>query len=90
MVRYAIEHRILHTDLERKAWESRMFQFRAGDLYELFPKLREKYMASQESNGNCRPLTDGLSIHKSDKNAFNVSILFTCELNVYKEKVTDW
>lgn len=64
-----------------------MFQFKAGDLYEIFPLLGSKYFADQEANGNCRPLSDRLAVYRSDRDAFNVTIGFFCELNVYKEKV---
>lgn len=59
-------------------WESTMFQFFAGDLYEIFPLLQTKYYASEEINGNCKATPTGLKVYKSDFNTFNVSIHFDC------------
>ena len=67
-----------------------MFQFFAGDLYEVFPRLKKKYYASQEVTGNCRPISNNLSIYKADWDAFNVSIGYRCELNIYKEKISEF
>ena len=38
-LRYAIQNHALNTDLNKKNWESRFFQYFAGDLYEVIPKL---------------------------------------------------
>ena len=35
MLRFGIEANYLDTDLSREYWESKMFQFYVGDLYEL-------------------------------------------------------
>ena len=56
-VRYAIQKGALNTDLNRKNWESRFFQFFAGDLYEIFPKLTELYFASEPVMGSCKAST---------------------------------
>ena len=67
-----------------------MFQFKAGDLYEVLPLVAKKYFAEQDVNGNCRALSEKLAVYQSGQGAFNVSIGFFCELNVYKEKVSEW
>lgn len=67
-----------------------MFQFKAGDLYEVLPLVAKKYFAEQDVNGNCRALSDKLAVYQSYGAAFNVSITFFCQLNVYKEKVAEW
>lgn len=38
-LKYAIDNGQLDTDLNRKNWESRFFQFYAGDLYEIIPRV---------------------------------------------------
>jgi hypothetical protein len=46
VVKFAIKNGQMDTNLNRPNWESRMFQFYAGDLYELFPKVAQTYIAS--------------------------------------------
>ena len=90
VLRFAIAERMLNTDLTHDKWGSRMFQFFVGDLYEVFPRLRSKYYASQAVTGNCRAMLKPLSIYKADWDAFNVSMGFKCELNINREKITDF
>lgn len=90
MIRYAISKGYLDTDLKREWWQSRMFQFFAGDLYEVFPLMAGKYYANQEINGNCKPTYTGLKVWKAGDDTFNVSIHFDCELNVQREKFLDF
>lgn len=52
--KYAIDNGALNTDLNRKNWESRFFQFFAGDLYEVIPKLSETYYAAEPVMGSCK------------------------------------
>ena len=78
-------------DLNRENWESTMFQFFAGDLYEVFPLLQSKYYASEKVNGNCRANYNNLKVVKSTHETFNVTIQFDCELNIVnKEKFGDF
>jgi hypothetical protein len=46
VLKFAIKNGQLDTNLNRQSWESRMFQFYAGDLYELFPKVAQTYPAT--------------------------------------------
>ncbi len=64
-----------------------MFQFFAGDLYEVLAKIQDKYYASQPVTGNCKPTYTGLKVWKSGFDTFNVSIHFDCELNIKREKI---
>ena len=66
-----------------------MFQFFAGDLYEVFPKLH-KYYANEVVSGNCKATYTGLKVWKATHTSFNVSLHFDCELNVKKEKFVDF
>jgi hypothetical protein len=45
-----------------------MFQFFAGDLYEVFPLLQKKYSASTPITGICKATTRGLKIQKNSDN----------------------
>lgn len=86
MIRYAISKGYLDTELKREWWQSRMFQFAAGDLYEIFPQIASKYYASQEILGSCKASYLGLKVWKATYETFNVSIHFDCELNINRER----
>ncbi len=51
-----------------------MFQFYAGDLYEVFPKVAELHIASTEVTGNCKANWTDIKIFKSGTDTFNVTI----------------
>ncbi len=69
-----------------------MFQFFAGDLYQLFPQVAQKFPAIAEVTGDCQANTDHLLVYKSDlgNDAFNVSIHNKCQLNVNRTKILDF
>lgn len=90
MIRYAIGKGYLDTELKREWWQSRTFQFFAGDLYEIFPLMATKYYASQEILGNCKASYTGLKVWKASYDSFNVSMHFDCELNILREKFLDF
>lgn len=46
VLKFGIKNGQLDTNLNRQSWESKMFQFYAGDLYELFPKVAQTYPAT--------------------------------------------
>lgn len=45
-IRYAFERGILNTKLNRNNWQSRFFQFYAGDLYEVIPEIGNRFLAT--------------------------------------------
>lgn len=45
-LKYAIDNGQLDALLDRKNWESRLFQFFAGDLYEVIPKVSQRFLAN--------------------------------------------
>lgn len=55
-----------------------MFQFYAGDLYELFPKVAELYIANTEVSGNCKANWTDIKLYKGGNDTFNVSISEQC------------
>jgi hypothetical protein len=67
-----------------------MFQFYAGDLYEVLDKLQTRYFASEPVTGNCKATFTGLGVRKSGFDTFNVSIHFDCELNIQRSKILDF
>ena len=67
-----------------------MFQFYAGDLYEIFPLLQTKYYASEAVDGNCKATYTGLKVFKATHHTFNVTLQYNCELNVKREKIVDF
>ena len=80
----------LDTSLKREWWQSRMFQFFAGDLYDVFPLLAVKFYANQEILGNCKATYSGLKVSQGHYDTFNVSMRFDCELNIVREKFLDF
>jgi hypothetical protein len=67
-----------------------MFQFFAGDLYEVLDKVQDRYFASEPVTGNCKATYTGLKLWKSGFDTFNVSIHFDCELNIKRNKILDF
>lgn len=68
----------MDTPLTRQLWENRMFQFRAGDLYELFPQVAEKYIAIADVTGQCKASLEKLMVYKSADHSFNVTLHSDC------------
>lgn len=90
VIRYAIDKDLLNTDLNRDSWESRMFQFYAGDLYEVLDKVQDRFFASAPVAGNCKADFTGLKVWKAGFDTFNVSIHFNCELSIERTKILDF
>lgn len=62
VIQYAIRSNILDVELTRERWQSRMFQFYAGDLYEVFSNVQNRYFAAEEASGNCKASSAGLKV----------------------------
>lgn len=90
MIRYAIDQDLLNADLNRDNWQSRMFQFYAGDLYEVLDKVQDRFFASAPVAGNCKAEFVGLKVWKAGFDTFNVSIHFNCELSIERTKIMDF
>jgi hypothetical protein len=80
----------MDTTLSKQNWESRMFQFYAGDLYELFPKVAELYIASTEVTGNCKADWNNTKLYKGKNDTFNVTIGQSCQLNINRTKILEF
>ena len=46
IAKFAIKEGWLDTSLNQRSWESRFFQFYAGDLYEVIPKVATVFLAN--------------------------------------------
>lgn len=82
VIRWAITHQLFDIDLKEETWGNRMFQFFAGDLYEVFSEVQNKYYASEVVKGKCTAGTSGLSVFKNTPSSFNVTIKFDCVLQI--------
>jgi hypothetical protein len=80
----------MDSPLTKDLWESRMFQFYAGDLYEIFPKVAQTYIATTEVTGMCKASADKLMVYKSGTHTFNVSLHSDCEVNINRTKILDF
>ena len=67
-----------------------MFQFYAGDLYEIFPKVAQLYIASTEVIGDCKANWTNIKIYKAGNDTFNVSISEQCQININRTKILDF
>lgn len=71
----------MDTSLDSTTWESRHFQFYAGDLYDAIPGLQKKYYPDQKLNGECKALLNGFSLARGGTDFLNVTVNFECYLN---------
>jgi hypothetical protein len=90
LIRFAMQKGQMDTILNKANWESRMFQFFAGDLYELFPQVAEQFIASTEVVGNCKANASEIKIYKGGNDTFNVTTFTRCELSVAKTKIIEF
>lgn len=90
LIRYAIRQKQFDTTLNREGWESRMFQFFAGDLYELFPQVANTFIASTEVVGTCQAADTDIKIYKAEEDTFNVSLHENCQLSIRGVKIIDF
>lgn len=67
-----------------------MFQFYAGDLYEVLGSVQDTYFANAKVTGNCKATYAGLKVWKSGFDTFNVTIHFDCDLNIERDRVTSF
>ena len=69
-----------------------MFQFFAGDLYDIFPEVARTIVASTEVNGQCTANLDHFLIYPSNltKDTLNVTYHSRCVLNINGKKIIDF
>lgn len=67
-----------------------MFQFYAGDLYELFPRVAETYIATTEVTGDCKANWNNIKLYKAKTDTFNVSMETRCQVNINRTKIIEF
>ena len=69
-------------------WESRVFQFFAGDLYEVIPSLASKFEASKPVKGTCNASTLNLKLIESENDTLLLSIHYNCNLFIFETLIS--
>ena len=88
-LRYAAEKGFFNTNLNKDNWESRMFQFYAGDLFEVIPQIAEFTLATEKINGLCKTRSDEINLVRGSINTLNVTFNLDCDINNEKRgKIT--
>lgn len=64
-----------------------MFQFFAGDLYEVFSEVHNRFFASEVVKGQCKGKTSGLNVYKNTNTTFNVTVNFDCSLQIRNDDI---
>jgi hypothetical protein len=67
-----------------------MFQFYAGDLYDVIPALTKKFYPSDKISGSCIAIEQGFSLVRGGPTYLNVSINFNCSLGIGRSKFSDF
>lgn len=67
-----------------------MFQFYAGDLYELFPQVANSFIASTEVTGDCQMANTDVRLYKAGDDTFNVSLHSNCQLSIRGIKIIEF
>ena len=80
MLRYAIEKNFFDTTLTQQYWSSSLFHFFAGNLYEVFPKLKERYTPTALVSGYCNASLGLSFLKKLNNKAITVSTIHKCKL----------
>lgn len=91
LVRYAGEKQVFNSTLGRTHWESRFFQFYAGDLYQVIPRISELYLAMEPVTGQCTYDTNTEFVLKKHNNTVaNASTSHICTLNIAQAKIAEF
>lgn len=77
-IRYAANKGVLNAKLTKKDWESNVFQFYVGDLYDIIPKLATKYYAATPVDGSCNTTARYVTISTVSNNKFQFNLPYTC------------
>lgn len=89
-VLYGIRNGFFSTDLDQTRWPSSVFQFYAGDLYDVIPSLSKKFYPSDKLSGSCGASDQGFSLVRGGPTYMNVTIMFNCTLGIGKSKIIDF
>lgn len=81
-VRYILKKGFFNIKLNQQEWESRAFQFYAGDLYLAIPSLR-KQPQDAVITGTCSAANDdSFSFKKKSREQYSLTLNFSCSLGM--------
>jgi hypothetical protein len=89
-VRYAAQRGVLNTLLTRESWESRAFQFYAGDLYDVIPQLAKNYYADTAIEGSCNTSTSDVRATIVAEDTFSIILPYSCELHISSTRISSF
>ena len=71
-------------------WQSRVFQFFAGDLYEIIPALTTKFYASDPIEGSCTVIPTDVKATILTSDTFAITLAYSCSLNIKTTKISSF
>lgn len=89
-VRFAAQKGVLNTQLNEMNWQSRVFQFFAGDLYEIIPALASKFYASEAIEGSCITLPSDVKATIVTSDSFSIKLPYSCSLSIKTTKISSF
>lgn len=89
-VRFAGQKGVLNTQLNEMYWQSRVFQFFAGDLYEIIPALTSKFYASEAIEGSCTTFPTDVKATIVESDSFSLTLPYSCSLNIKTTKISSF
>lgn len=79
---------MLDTKLSKTNWQSRFFQFFAGDLYDVIPEVANKFIPTLSVVGNCTYNPQQLIVIKHhNQTVLNTTTLHNCILTIQGIKI---
>ena len=82
VLRWALENSLLDAELKQDNWGYRMFQFYAGDLYDIISGIQNKFYASEVVKGQCKGSASALEVMKNTGSTFNATLKYDCYLQI--------
>lgn len=81
---------MLNTKLNEMNWQSRVFQFFAGDLYEIIPALATKFYASEAIEGACTTFPTDVKATILASDSFAITLPYSCSLSIKTTKISSF
>ena len=92
-MRYAVEKNLWDTELNEEDWSTASFKFLAGDLYEVIPKLKDRYSPTTKLQGDCKASLSGFfsdSFRCYDNETIRATVLFNCRLYYHSDELVNF
>lgn len=86
-VLYGIKKGFFDSELDGQRWPSSVFQFYAGDLYDVVPNLRKNFFPSDKIVGTCKALEQDYKLVRGGPTFFNVSLTFNCSMGIGRNQI---